>query len=597
MATDGVARICAEVSQMSDEKEGVDLDTRLEKLDRWYVGEIAGFIIGIGDLLLGLILGLDLAEPLFNTAYASIGFAITARSWTGVMLIAAILAIATLWFAAKKLRESGRATRWRFICGILTGYLLANIIIFLLIDLAFFLGAILTLPFIYGSCLLAVAISRWNSDSDFLAWFNRIRLSEGSKTPSSREIGSIVHGSLVIIIGMWLIIPVAPAIVGLLPSPPPSPNTGWGALENSYAVREVAISYDSFPELAAQWAFEDEDPANWKVYVFVPEIAAAGDENLNIGIAVFLHGYQGEAVEVYRDTLTTLAASGLLTFFPQYISDYHPSLTDGQTPTYVNSTSDHPQHPVRYDMAWQRFEDASKQVGVNWGDGAVAGDGDAKDEVWDALGDSTTVDRNHLWIGGHSMGAGTTFHVLSELLERGWGSQSLAVSLEAPWISSSDLEWSGNMSLLPDHAIVQIAEYETDNRVHQCIGRFDYDRMVSRDNTVAMPEGQVLHLFVQTDFHGFPRLIASHYLQATILRDALADQAYYPRIEAQATSVAASAANDTALKEAAWEYLSGDSGEMQNLGKWSDGVAVKPLRIIQSPLDEPLADGTDCRNL
>jgi hypothetical protein len=248
-------------------------------------------------------------------------------------------------------------------------------------------------------------------------------------------------------------------------------------------------------------------------------------------------------------------------------------------------------------MAWQRFEDASKQVGVNWGDGAVAGDGDAKNEVWDALGDSTTVDRNHLWIGGHSMGAGTTFHVLSELLERGWGSQSLAVSLEAPWISSSDLEWSGNMSLLPDHAIVQIAEYETDNRVHQCIGRFDYDRMVSRDNTVAMPEGQVLHLFVQTDFHGFPRLIASHYLQATILRDALADQAYYPRIEAQATSVAASAANDTALKEAAWEYLSGDSGEMQNLGKWSDGVAVKPLRIIQSPLDEPLADGTDCRNL
>ena len=151
--------------------------------------------------------------------------------------------------------------------------------------------------------------------------------------------------------------------------------------------------------------------------------------------------------------------------------------------------------------------------------------------------------------------------------------------------------------MLPDHAVVQIAEYETDNRVHQCIGRFGHNRMETRDDTVPMPDGQVLHLFVPTDFHGFPRLIASHYLQATILRDALGDQAYYPRLEAQATYVAAGAAEDTEQQQAAWEYLSGENGEMLDLGEWSDGVAVKPIRILDSPLDEPLSDGTDCLNL
>ncbi len=582
---------------MSEEKNAA-FNAQIEKYDRWFVGEIIGFILGISDILLALLSGKELVEPLFNIAYASIGFALAARAWTGTMLLATLIGIAALWFIAKIMREHGRASRWRLICGIVIGFLLAKVAIFVLIDLAFFLGAILTLPFIYGACLLAVAISRWNADTDFLGWFERFLSSEGDKTPTLRESGSIARGGLVIVIGLWLLVPVAPAIIGALPSPPASPSTGWGALEDSYSVSEVVIHYDSFPELAAQWAAPDEDPANWKVYVFAPNIAATGEDNLTVGIAVFLHGYQGEDVAVYRDTLATLAASGLLTFYPQYISDYDTSLTEGHTPEYLNSTSDHPQHPVRYDMAWQRFEQASRMVGVDWGDGAApAGDSTAKGDVWDALGESTIVDRQHLWIGGHSMGVGTTFHVLSELLERGWGSQTLVVGLEAPWVSSSDPEWGGDMSMLPDHAVVQIAEYETDNRVHQCIGRFGHNRMATRDNTVPMPDGQVLHLFVPTDFHGFPRLIASHYLQATILRDALADQAYYPRLEAQATYVAAGAAEDTEQQQAAWEYLSGENGEMLDLGEWSDGVAVKPIRILDSPLDEPLTDGTDCLNL
>ena len=597
MATDTMARYCTGVSRMSDGNKAIG-NAQIEKYDRWFVGEIIGFILGISDILIAMLSGKELVEPLFDIAYASIGFALEARTWTGTMLLSTLIGIAALWFIAKMMREQDMASRWKFSCGIIIGFLLAKVVIFVLIDLAFFLGAILTLPFIYGACLLAVAISKCNADTVFLGWLERFRSPEGNKKPTLSESRSIARGVLVIVIGLWLIVPVAPAIIGALPTPPDSPSSGWGALEDSYTVSEVVIHYDSLPELAAQWAAPGDNPENWKVYVFAPNIAATGEENLTVGIAVFLHGYQGEDVAVYRDTLATLAASGLLTFYPQYISDYDTSLTESHTPEYLNSTSDHPQHPVRYDMAWQRFEHASRMVGVDWGDGAdPAGDSTAKGDVWDALGESTIVDRQHLWIGGHSMGVGTTFHVLSELLERGWGSQSLVVGLEAPWVSSSDPEWSGDMSMLPDHAVVQIAEYETDNRVHQCIGRFGHYRMDTRDDTVPMPEGQVLHLFVPTDFHGFPRLIASHYLQATILRDALADQAYYPRLEAQATYVAAGAAENTQQQQAAWEYLSGENGEMQDLGEWSDGVTVSPIRIVDSPLEEPLIDGTDCLNL
>jgi hypothetical protein len=108
----------------------------------------------------------------------------------------------------------------------------------------------------------------------------------------------------------------------------------------------------------------------------------------------------------------------------------------------------------------------------------------------------------------------------------------------------------------------------------------------ARDSGTTLPAEQVTFLQVPSDYHGFPRLIASHYLPAVLIRDSLADHSYYPRIEAQADYVASSAWNDDVSAAAAKAWFTTE-GEMTDLGEWSDGVSVNPIQIISSPLELP----------
>ena len=57
---------------------------------------------------------------------------------------------------------------------------------------------------------------------------------------------------------------------------------------------------------------------------------------------------------------------------------------------------------------------------------------------------------------------------------------------------------------------------------------------------------------VPSDRHGFPRLVASHYLQATEAHDDLADWGFYRRVASQTNWLVASTSNDT-INESEWE--------------------------------------------
>ena len=82
--------------------------------------------------------------------------------------------------------------------------------------------------------------------------------------------------------------------------------------------------------------------------------------------------------------------------------------------------------------------------------------------------------------------------------------------------------------------------------------------------------------------------MASHYLPSGFVRDSLADHSYYPRLEAQADFVVSSAVGDMLSADAAKSWFMNE-GEMTDLGNWSDGDAVKPMKIVSSPLE--LTDG------
>ena len=456
------------------------------------------------------------------------------------------------------LERQARCHAFNCFTAFVIGWGIARVIIFLLLDEAFFRGSVVTLPFILGVILLAGLVGNFT--------VNPVRFTKEERTAVDFVRFPAMFGVLVVC--LMLTLPNLTAVAGLQPYPPERPSSGYGSADSPYEVVEYSFTPE-YPENMTSWWDDWAQEQEWKVHLFVP----VGVEEESVGVAVLLHGYQGEIVEFYRDSLVSLAGQGLLVIFPQYVSDMDlSSIPDDFELTYIFGGSDHPQHLPRYTMALYGVDAAFAFI-----------DDDAV--VQGTLGE-VAVDTDHLWIGGHSMGVGTTFYVMSELLGRGMGSESLVVDLEAPWIHATQPELMGNMSLLPDHALIQVVEYETDIVVDKCIGRWQHARLMARDSATTLPTEQVTFLQVQTDYHGFPKLIASHYLPAGLIRESLADQSYYPRIEAQADYIASSAWNDDGSAAAAKAWFM-EEGEMTNLGEWSDGVAVKPIKIISSPLELP----------
>jgi len=520
---------------------------------------IIGFTIGLSVIWWPMLNGSTLFNALFIYIVDSIQYAMAARGLVGWVAFLAIILVGIAGITGRNLRSEPAEQAYKLFTSFVIGWGLSRAIIYFLLDLAFFRGSIAILPFMFGTVLLAgVAGNLTINSSNF----------KGEITPSVviRKIPILS----VLLISLILTLPNLVAVAGLLPSPPERPTEGYGSADMPYEVQEFSLTPD-FPDNMTSWWDDWANEQEWNVHIFVP----VGLTSESVGVAVVLHGYQGEKVEYYRDTMLSLAGQGLVTIFPQYVSDMDLSSIPADFElNYTLGGSDHPQHLPRYTMALYGVDAGLEFINSDTG-------------ISDVLG-TTELNTDHLWIGGHSMGVGTTFYVLSELLGRGFGSQSLVIDLEAPWIHATQEDLTGNMSQLPDHTLVHVVEYETDIVVEKCIGRWQHARLTARDQSPPLPSNQVLFLQVPTDFHGFPKLMASHYLPSEFVRDSLADHSYYPRIEAQADFVASSAVGDMISADAAKSWFMNE-GEMTDLGSWSDGVAVTPMRIVSSPLE--LSDG------
>jgi len=526
---------------------------------------IIGFLFGSSSIWWELLKGQTLYGALFYFAYASIDFAFAARSLVGWIALFAILLVGITGWTGFRLKEREEARWFRWFTAFIIGWSLARAFIFLLLDMQFFLGAIVTMPFVLGTFMLAATLGHITSHRTISLGFEGVK-----KAPiSSLSLLSVLLMSLL------LTLPNLTAMAGILPSPPERPENGYGSTDMPYEVNEYIYATD-YPESITQWWDDRSQEYEWNIHVFVPE----GIEKESIGVAIMLHGHEGEAVEFYRDTMESLAGQGLVTIFPQYVSDVDLSSVPSDFElTYLFGGSDHPQHEPRFTMAMH---------GVDAAFDFIANDTALQSDIGGA-----TIDTNHLWISGHSMGAGSLFYVLGIGLERGWGSESLVLNLEAPWVHATQQALNGNMSLLPNHTLVHIVEYEDDMVVKKCLGRWQYDRISNRDGAEPLPPEQVLFLLVPSDYRGFPRLIASHYLPAAVARESLSDQSYYPRIEAQADYISSSAWSDNDSADSAMKWFM-EPGEMTDLGEWDDGELVNPMQIIESPFDLPQDDSDSC---
>ena len=127
-----------------------------------------------------------------------------------------------------------------------------------------------------------------------------------------------------------------------------------------------------------------------------------------------------------------------------------------------------------------------------------------------------------------------------------------------------------DLSELPDETMVQIGVPQDDMSVGMCPGAF-HQQVFS-----FLPDERNQLIEVQSDHYGFPRLVASHYLQTDPARDTLSDWSFYRRIDAQADYLVAHGRNDTFTADFAFQYMT-DKTMLTDMGEWSDGTPVLPL--------------------
>ena len=404
------------------------------------------------------------------------------------------------------------------------GFIFGLLATFHLLDWAYYRGAFLLLPTTYGFLLLCSALV--------------IRgLPEIPFNSSEYRIQKISH-IFVVLISVWLISPGLSSIAGLAPSPPE-----LQIQDGKYRVETKSYQYPMPKEVSSIQGDYEKDVV-FSVYITLPE-----DYNDVMPLAILLHGFANPFFESYTDWAEELASRGIAVAFIQYPSDVMPPGHDTFELHEESGMSNHPYHLPR-------------AVAINA----------SLEFMLTLLPDN--VNHDYLMVAGHSLGAGYSFLVLEWALEKKWGNEALFVSLESPYARPVQEHLQFDSTKLPDNFLAHVAISEDDMSVHECFG-------VHHQNKLG---DSALLIEVPSDRHGFPRLVASHYLQATEAHDDLADWGFYRRVASQANWLVSNALNDT-INETKWRTEIVDSENLRYMGKWSDGKNVKPLRTWDDALN------------
>ena len=88
---------------------------------------------------------------------------------------------------------------------------------------------------------------------------------------------------------------------------------------------------------------------------------------------------------------------------------------------------------------------------------------------------NASINPSHLLVGGHSLGAGYALLVMDSVLEKGWGNESLFISLEASYARPVQQSLQINTSKIPPHTLVHTTIAEDDMSVNDCFSVYHQD--------------------------------------------------------------------------------------------------------------------------
>ncbi|RCH74025.1 MAG: hypothetical protein DBX05_03000 [Candidatus Poseidoniales archaeon] len=550
---------------------------------------ILGVILASNRIFRELAGGEDIVDAVYWFAYSSVSMMISIRIFEG-WIVAGI--VATVAIVVRDIRSKGRMDifagfgQWiRPICLFFLGWFSALAIIYILIDLFFAAGQIRATPFLIGAgmglALMLLVLCDTHVAKTLEGMFRLLR--SDRRTPTDPATGSFL--TVFFCIALLLSGPNIIAMSGFAPDPPEPILYSFTQDAPLFDVETTSFKGE-IPEEHVGWFTQNLEERNWMVHIHHPITVGTTSEGIALPVGVLLHGLGGYDPSVMLDTVQSIAGRGVIVILVEYPNNARPeNIPNDRVITYQEGGSDAAEHIPRFDhvkanldLAWAQLNDTSSEL---------------RNDVQNTIGENTTIDPSRLWIYGHSGGAGMLPWILTDLLEDGWGSEVLIIDMEASWLGSNADTHYGNLSAIPDHTMAHIVEYERDLSVHPCIGRFHQERISTRDGT-AEPILTVLYLFVQTDEHGFPVIMTSHYTPASQLHEHSADLFLYPRLEAQAIHLFAHAEGENDRVNDSRAYLEGIDGRLTDLGKWSDGNTVKPILLRDDALNEGLPDGVDC---
>ena len=506
-----------------------------------------GFLLAYSETIVLLLSGKDLVDAVWPHAVRSLEWTMMLRSNPTVPLsLMLVLAAACYGVRASTNHRPAVQERVHIALNVAIGLVLGLIALHLIMDVFYLRGAFLLLPTLLGWTLACLLLARagaptWRTlDTDAVAWPRVAHL-------------------LGVFFAAWLVMPGVPAVVGFAPSPPDRPSLGYGSNPGPYDTVQFSSPY-TLPEavIAVQGGLEDD--IDFSVYVTLP-VLPDDSPVTHLPLAILLHGFGYPDVNAYQAWTTHLAAKGMVVAFIQYPSDLRPPGHEDLDEQDEQGTSNFLQHTYR---------NLSLRAGMAHLDEMLFGTQRASNV--DAHLGEVTIDPSTLWLGGHSLGAAYTFLTLDESLRRGWGQHAMVVALESPASRPMQTDLQPNLSGLPSEMLVQIGVTQDDMSVGMCPGAFHQQMFAS------LPTERNQLIEVQSDKYGFPRLVASHYLQTDPAHDTLSDWSFYRRIDAQADYLVAQARNDTFTADWAFQYMT-DEAMLTNMGTWSDGVPVLPLKL------------------
>ena len=535
-------------------EEDIAVSSSTWRTSNWWQSVLfsLGFFLGLSEVIVRLAQGTGAVDAIWPHAVRSLEWTVVLRSSTEQTLIL-FMAVPVLGYAVNRWKsehekERGINDGLMVLLGLVSGLIAIHFVM----DVFYLKGAFLMLPMFYAWIFLWLLLLRGGMPR------LRSTASEGIAP------GRVIH-LMGVFLAAWMLMPGVPALVGFAPSPPDAPTIGYGSTPGPYETMRHSEPY-TMPSDVAAIQGDREDDVLFSVHVTLP-IIPEGTPVETLPLGILLHGFGYPDLDAYTYWIDHLAAKGMAVALLQYPSDLRPEGYESFEATDVEGTSDFLQHEYR---------NTAIRAAIDHLDTMVLGENRSA-ITEDTLG-NITIDPTSLWVGGHSLGGAYTFITLDEVLTKGWGSRALVVALESPASRPMGESMQPDLSNLPADTMVQVAVTEDDMSVGVCPGAF-HQQMFN-----ALPDERNQLIEVHSDLYGFPRLVASHYVQTNPAYDRLADWGFYRRIDAQADFLVAHGRNDTFTADWAFQYMT-EEETLTNMGKWSDGTPVLPLSVYSDGIN------------